>query len=80
MIREEKYDVDAFPNRRAQLTLKAEKELDDKVKSQIFAAVKAKWKLDEKYQVKISDVKEESYKVGFCLEELRGDIYADKSM
>ena len=80
MIREEKYDVDAFPNKRAQLTLKAEKELDDKVKSQIFAAVKAKWKLDEKYQVKITDVKEESYKVGFCLEELRGDIYADKSI
>lgn len=78
MIGKEKYDADAFPDKRTQLTLKAEKEIDDKVKSRIFATVKEKWKLDEKYQVKIADVKEKNYIVGFCLEELKGDIYADK--
>lgn len=78
MIREEKYDVDAFPDKRVGITLKAEKAIDDKVKSRIFDTVKTKWKLDEKYQVKIADVKEENYIVGFCLDELRGDIYADK--
>ncbi|MBD5520736.1 MAG: hypothetical protein HDR03_05850 [Lachnospiraceae bacterium] len=78
MIKEEKYDTDAFPDERVQLTLKADKEIDDKVKSRIFDAVKSKWKLDEKYQVKTADVKEERYIVGFCLEELRGDIYADR--
>lgn len=78
MFREENYDVDAFPDKRAQLTLKVEKEIDDKVKSRIFDTVKIRWKLDEKYQVKIADIKEENYKVGFCLEELKGDVYADK--
>lgn len=80
MFREEEYDVDAFPDKRTQLALKAEKAIDDKVKSRIFAAVKTKWNLDEKYQVDIADVKEENYIVGFCLEELRGDVYADKSI
>ena len=80
MIREEKYDVDAFPDKKVCLTLKAEKGIDDNVKSQIFTTVKTKWKLDEKYQVNITDVKEENYKVGFSLEELRGDVYADKSI
>lgn len=78
MFNEEKYDVNAFPDKKVQLMLKAEKEIDDKVKSRIFDTVKTKWKLDEKYQVKIADVKEEKYIVGFCLEELRGDVYADK--
>ena len=80
MIREEKDDVDAFPDKKVWLTLKAEKGIDDKVKSQIFDTVKTKWKLDEKYQVNIADVKEENYKVGFSLEELRGDVYANKSI
>ncbi len=77
-ISEKIYDTTEPLNKRTQLMLKSEKKIDADVEKQIFTVAKEKWKLDEKYFVKITSIKEQNYKIGFCLEELGGDIYADK--
>jgi len=77
-IREEKHDIVDSQNKRAQLLLTEEKKLDDEVKNQVVVAAKTILKLDEKYHIKIVDIKKHIYKIGFCLEELRGMTYANE--
>lgn len=78
IIREEKYSIVDSSSKRAQLMLEAEKKIDDEVEKQVFAASKTKWKLNEEYHIKIADIKERIYKIGFCLKELRGKTYEDE--
>jgi len=77
-IREENHNLTDSQNKRAQLLLPEEKKLDEEVKDQVFAAAKTKWNLNEKYHIKIADIEKQSYKIGFCLEELRGMTYANE--
>lgn len=78
IIREEKYSIVDSSSKRAQLMLESEKKIDDEVEKQVFAATKTKWKLNEEYHIKIADIKERIYKIGFCLKELRGETYEDE--
>lgn len=73
-IKEGKYRGEDWRNKRTQLMLKAEKEIDDKIKDQIFDAARMKWNLTEQYHMKLTDIKEYIYKIGFSLEELRGNV------
>jgi len=77
-IKEGKYSITDSLNKRSQLVLKSENKIDNKVENQIFDAVKTKWKLNENYNIKITNIKEHIYKIGFCLEEMWGDIYVDE--
>lgn len=69
-IREGKLEVLINNNKRTQLVLKSGKMLDEEIERQIINITKQKWKIDERYQIKIQDLKEHIYKVGFSLEEL----------
>lgn len=71
-IRELDYGTTDESNKRSQLMLGAEKEMDEEAERQIFAIAKAKWNLDERYHIKMADIGEQIYRIGFCLDELRG--------
>lgn len=72
-IKEGKYRGEAWRDKRTQLMLEAEKEIDDKIKAQIFDATRTKWNLTEQYHMRLTDIKEYIYKIKFSLEELRGN-------
>ncbi len=78
IVREEKDSIVESSDKRTQLMLKEEKKIDNEIVNQVSNAVKTKWELNEKYHIKIANIKDHIYKVGFCLQELRGEIYADE--
>lgn len=76
-IREWDGDIPGMSGKRSQLVLDSGKKPDEEAERQICALARAKWGLDEGYHFKITDSREQIYKVGFCLEELGGGAYEE---
>lgn len=74
-VKEGNYSGGDWRNKRTLLRLRAEVEMDGQVENQIFDAARMKWNLTEQYHIKMTDIKEYTYKIAFSLDELRGNTY-----
>lgn len=74
----EKYKTLDNVNKRTQLTLKPLIKLDEEIQNQIIKKAIIDWNLDKKYQVKVSNIREETYKVKFLLEDIWSKDYENE--
>lgn len=73
-----KYKASDNNNKRIQLKLNPVYKFDNETQNQIINKAITNWHLDECYQVKIIDIQEQKYRVGFLLTKLWGEDHENE--